>query len=89
MSEETQATRIIDLWPGDTRPDRRRALAAALGHANEEKVRYWEKRGEIPQGEWQSILDAGARDGVPVTRLDFVRHLQDPAETATSDSAAA
>lgn len=89
MQEPTnQATFVIDLWPGDTRPDRRKALADSLGHKDDERVRYWEKKGEIPQREWQSILDAAARDDIPLTKQDFVRHLTDPAEAAT-DSAAA
>lgn len=87
---ENQATSIIDLWPGDSAHERRKALADSLGHPNDEKVRYWQqKKGEIPQREWQSILDAAARDGIALTKQDFVRHLKDPAEAATTGSAAA
>lgn len=89
MSETTNhATDVIDLWPGDSRPERRRALAADLGHADDEKVRYWEKKGEIPLRDWQGVLNAAGRAGIKLTRLDFVRHLKDPAETATTESVA-
>lgn len=83
-----QATAIIDLWPGDSRPDRRRSMAESLP-CDEEKVRYWEKKGEIPLREWQGILDAAARLNIPITRMSFVRHLKDPAETAASASVVA
>jgi hypothetical protein len=89
VTEETQAARIIDRWPGDTRPERRRALAASLDHPDDEKVRYWEKKGEIPLREWQGILDAAAAARVELSKQDFVGHLKDPAETAATASAAA
>lgn len=86
MSEPTQAEQIIDAWPGKTRFERRRALATALGHPNDEKVRYWEKSGQVPQRDHQDILDAAgcAKPRVRLKKLDFVRHLKDPAEAAAT-----
>lgn len=86
---DTQASRIIDRWPGQTRPDRRKALARALGHKDEEKVRYWQKCRWIPQREWAGIIAVAAEAEIDIKPEDFVRHLKDPAETAVADSATA
>jgi hypothetical protein len=88
-NQDTVATRIIDLWPGDTRAQRRQALARALGHKDEEKVRYWQKSGQIPRREWQGIIDAGVRTDIMILPNDFVRDLRVPAEAAALESGTA
>lgn len=85
----SQAARIIDRWPGDSRADRRRALAAALEHKDDEKVRYWDKSGTVPQREWQGILDAARRDGIAISKIDFVEHLSDSADDGEPETVAA
>lgn len=78
MSEpQNSAEFVINLWPGETRTERRRAMADSLGYTTE-KVRYWERIGQIPQGEWAYILECAARDGVDCTAVDFIRHLLRP-----------
>jgi hypothetical protein len=85
--QPSQADYIVGLWPGENLVEKRRALAASLGHPDDEKVRYWQKRGEIPQAYWQSIIDAGARDRIRVRPTDFVRHLRVPSKTPAAAAA--
>lgn len=89
MTDPTsQADHIISKWPGADHVEQRRAMSKSLGHKDEEKVRYWQKRGEIPQGEWQSILDAAHRERVKLRKSDFVQHLKEPAKTAVATATA-
>lgn len=91
MSEDTeqpsQADVVIGKWPGETLVEKRKACAESLGYP-EEKVRYWQKSGQIPQGEHQHVLDCAHRDRVRLRKSDFVRHLKDPAKTVVAAAAA-
>lgn len=77
---QNQADFIVGLWPGG-----RHGMAESLGYPAE-KIRYWQRKGEIPQGEWRHILHCAARDSVNVTALDFIRHLVPPVENARTTS---
>lgn len=80
---------IIAFWPGTNHVERRKALADALQHPDDQKVRYWQRKGEIPQRDWPAILEAGAALEIPPQPEDFVRHLKDPAEDAARRGATA
>lgn len=87
MQETTsQAIFIVSKWPGKTIVEQRKACAESLGY-DEEKIRYWLKRDEIPQREWQHILDSAHRDRIRIRKADFVRHLNDPAKTTAATAA--
>lgn len=77
---QNQADFIVSLWPGG-----RRGMAESLRYPTE-KIRYWQRKGEIPQEEWRFILECAARDRVNVTALDFIRHLVRPVESAGTES---
>ena len=56
---------IFGLWPTFT------ALATDID-AKPDTVRKWGKFGRIPQESWQSVIDAAARKGHPLTLEDIV-----------------
>lgn len=79
-NDQTQADFIVGLWPNG-----RHGMAESLRYPAE-KVRYWQRKGEIPQEEWPYILQCAARDRVNVVATDFIRHLVRPVESAEADS---
>lgn len=56
---------IFGLWPTFT------ALASDID-AKPDAVRKWGKFGRIPQEYWQSVIDAAARKGHPLTLEDIL-----------------